>query len=137
MKKKNIFQPTCSTDRKRKIFEKSTGIRNALKTRGGFEKTRRHQKLVDRKRKLQKKVDRENARRQKTYRVVNRQAASETDVEQSYAPFESEEELAEAMAKVERALPKSPAKRKAVILALFYSLDEEDQRDIVESLTNY
>ncbi|KAG4071704.1 hypothetical protein HA402_011858 [Bradysia odoriphaga] len=50
-------------------------------------------------------------------------------------PYDTEEELAEAVAKVERALPSSPRMRKAVIMELFRSLDEETQQEIIANWT--
>lgn len=48
--------------------------------------------------------------------------------------FKTEAELEAAVAKVERSLPSSPSKRKAVIAALFYELDEESQREIIRNI---
>lgn len=48
--------------------------------------------------------------------------------------FKSDGELDEAVAKVEKALPSSPSKRKAVIAKLFYELDAKSQREIVQNM---
>lgn len=49
--------------------------------------------------------------------------------------FKTDQELDEAVAKVEKSLPTSPSKRKAVIAKLFYSLDEKSQREIYQNTT--
>lgn len=49
--------------------------------------------------------------------------------------FKTYTELEAAVAKVEKTLPSSPSKRKAVIAKLFYSLDEKSQREIVRNTT--
>lgn len=47
--------------------------------------------------------------------------------------FETEEEYNEALEKAERALPKSPGKRKQVLAALFYEMDEQSQKEMIQS----
>lgn len=124
-----IFQPTSTVT--------GSGNSQFIGTLN-YAKGKRQRKLIQNVRvKSVAKVQKFSVKKQ--HKIVERRQRrrfhyAAADTPEDMGSFESEEELAEAVAKLERTLPKSPSKRKAVIAALFHSLDEESQREIIQSI---